>query len=85
MISAKVSFSAVRISKALRRISPRTRGAVAAHPGSALSAASTASRQSASLAIANSAIVLPSEGSVTGNRSPVDPARQAPSMWRSAK
>jgi hypothetical protein len=59
MISAKCSFSDVRMSKARRRISLRSRGAVAAHAGRARSAASIAAVQSASVAIANCATVEP--------------------------
>ena len=60
------SISAVIISNALRRISERTRGAVAAHSTATASAAAIAASHCASLAIATSAITEPSLGSITG-------------------
>ncbi|CAB4955107.1 unannotated protein [freshwater metagenome] len=65
IISASRSDSATIISNALRRISPRTRGAVFAQVLNALLAASIAAAHCASLATATFAITDSSLGSVT--------------------
>src|SRR6476620_2673736 len=59
------SARSVSNSKALRRISPRARGSVAAHSSAAATAASSASMPCAGEASATEAIVLPVEGSST--------------------
>ena len=65
IISASRSLSATIISNALRKISPRKRGAVFAQDLNALLAASIAARQCASGATATFAIIDSSLGSVT--------------------
>ncbi len=63
------------ISCALRRISPRSRGFLAAQPGPAAAAASTAAIASSTLAEATEAIVASVAGSVTSSRAPSDAGR----------
>ena len=62
---AKDSCSAIIISKLLRNISARTRGAVAFHELNALCAASTADKQSSGVALETCASVEPSTGFIT--------------------
>ena len=67
-------------SNALRRISPRCRGGVAAQPGSAACAAPTASSASSTLPSATSASGSSVAGSSTGNVPPPRPPPHSPPM-----
>ena len=67
-------------SKARRRISPRSRGGVAAHDFCARPAASMASWASFSLPSATFAMTLPVAGLMTSMVSPVSASRHCPSM-----
>jgi hypothetical protein len=83
MSRAISSARAVMSSKALRRISPRWRGGVAAQAGAAAWAAATAARPSATVPLATLVSTAPVAGSVTSNRDPSSLPRHAPPMYRS--
>src|SRR5665647_2321015 len=67
---------------ALRRISPRSRGGVAAQPACAATAASRAAAPSATVASATDARISPVDGSSTSIVRPSPPARHRPAMNR---
>ncbi len=83
LISSAISPArSVSISKAVRRISPRSRGAVAAHSAWAPAAASRAATASAVEASATSVRTEPSAGSITSKRLSPSAARHPPPMNR---
>src|SRR5215467_6640455 len=67
----------------LRRISPRSRGFLAAQPGNAAPAASTAALASSTVALATEATVFSVAGSTTSKRPPSDALRHFPPIQRS--
>src|SRR6266508_1824280 len=81
--SARSSARSTRIWYARRRISPRSRGAYAAHAGCAETAASSASIPSAGVASATSHSTSPVAGSCTGSVLPPATDRHFPPMNRS--
>src|ERR1700681_1203720 len=70
-------------SKALRRISPRSRGLRPAQPAKAADAASTAALASSMLALATEVILFSVAGSITSKRAPSDALRHLPPIHRS--
>ena len=80
MVRAKSSLRSMISSYAARNSSPRSRGAVGAHPAWAATAASRASAASTSPASATRARTDPSAGSSTANRRPSLASRHSPSM-----
>jgi hypothetical protein len=78
MSLAKRSLSRLISSKALRRISLRSRGFRAAQSGPAAAAASTAALASSMLALATLATTASLPGSMTSNRAPSDAVRHLP-------
>src|SRR4051812_38419231 len=70
-------------SNALRRISPRSRGFLAAQAGNALSAASTAALASSTVALATEATLFSVAGSITSKQAPSDALRHWPPIQRS--
>src|SRR6188508_3274060 len=83
MSFAKRSASRTIRSKALRRISPRSRGFFAAHASKAPAAASIADLASSTLALATEAILFSVAGSITSKRAPSDDLRHWPPIHRS--
>jgi hypothetical protein len=77
---AKRSLCCMMSSKALRRISPRSRGLRAAQPGNASLAASTAALASSVPALATEAIVASVAGSMTSKRPLSAAGRHLPPM-----
>ena len=71
-------------SNALRRISARSRGAVAAQPAAAASAASTAASASSTVPLATEVSTSPVAGSSTSNRPPSEAGTTLPPMQRSS-
>src|SRR5262245_32427828 len=67
----------------LRRISPRSRGFLAAQAGNAAPAASTAALASATVALATEATLFSVAGSMTSKRPPSDDLRHLPPIQRS--
>src|SRR5262252_8287745 len=80
---AKRSASRTISSKALRRISPRSRGLRAAQPSKASLAASTAALASSTLALATEAILVSVAGSITSKRALSEDLRHLPPIHRS--
>src|SRR6185295_17521192 len=80
---AKRSASRTINSNALRRISPRSRGFLAAHASNAPLAASIAALASSTLALATEAILFSVAGSITSKRAPSDALRHWPPIHRS--
>src|ERR1043166_2904980 len=80
---AKRSASRTIRSKALRRISPRSRGFLPAHASKAPAAASIAAFASSTLALATDAILFSVAGSITSKRAPSDDLRHLPPIQRS--
>jgi len=80
--SANSSARAVTSRNALRRISPRSRGGVAAQTACAATAASSAAAPSATVASATDARVSPVDGSSTATVLPSLLSRHLPSMNR---
>ena len=80
---AKRSASRTISSKALRRISARSRGFFAAQPSKAPCAASIAALASSTLALATEAILFSVAGSITSKRAPSDDLRHLPPIHRS--
>ena len=78
--SAKSSARAVTASNARRRISARSRGAVAAQPGCAATAASSAAIPSAGVALEMRSNTFPVEGSSTASVDESLEVRQCPPM-----
>src|SRR5689334_25409696 len=70
-------------SKALRRISPRSRGFLAAQPGNAELAASSAALASSTVALATEAILFSVAGSMTSKRLPSEDFRHLPAIHKS--
>src|ERR1700716_2250698 len=70
-------------SKALRKISARSRGLRAAQPSKASLAASTAALASSTVALATEAIVFSVAGSMTSKRPPSEALRHLPPIQRS--
>src|SRR5262252_3678704 len=70
-------------SKALRRISARSRGLRAAQPSNAASAASRAALASSTVALATDAILRSVAGSITSKRPPSEALRHLPPIQRS--
>src|SRR3954471_23660768 len=82
MSLAKRSASRTISSKALRRISARSRGLRPAQPSKALCAASIAAFASSTLALATDAILFSVAGSITSKRAPSDDLRHLPPIQR---
>src|SRR6187200_222135 len=82
MRRAMRSFCPIMISKALRRISARSRGARAAQAGSAAAAASTAETASATVPSATDVSTCSVAGSTTSNRRRSLDSRHTPPMNR---
>src|SRR5215510_10478109 len=80
---AKRSASRMISSKALRRISARSRGLRPAQPSKAPSAASSAALASSTVALATDAILRSVAGSITSKRPPSDALRHLPPIHRS--
>ena len=80
---AKRSASRTISSKALRKISARSRGLRAAHASKAPLAASIAAFASSTLALATEAILFSVAGSITSKRAPSDDLRHLPPIHRS--
>src|SRR5882757_9636956 len=80
---AKRSASRTIRSKALRRISPRSRGFFAAHASNAPCAASIAAFASSTLALATEAILFSVAGSITSKRAPSEALRHFPPIHKS--
>src|SRR5882672_281764 len=80
---AKRSASRTISSKALRKISARSRGFFAAHAAKAPDAASIAALASSTLALATDAIVFSVAGSITSKRAPSEALRHWPPIHRS--
>src|SRR3954468_6058476 len=80
---AKRSASRTISSKALRKISARSRGLRAAQPSNASEAASIAALASSTLALATEAILFSVAGSITSKRAPSDDLRHLPPIQRS--
>src|SRR5436190_7838065 len=80
---AKRSASRTISSKALRRISARSRGLRAAQPAKASCAASIAALASSTLALATEAILFSVAGSITSKRAPSEALRHLPPIHRS--
>ncbi len=78
--SARSSIRSVISAKARRRISPRSRGAIAANPAWAATAAASASIPSSGPASATSQSTLPVAGSSTGSVAPDVAGRHDPPM-----
>src|SRR4051812_22845150 len=85
MVINFASRSASRMirSKALRRISPRSRGFFAAQAGNAALAASTAALASSTVALATEAILFSVAGSITSKRPSSEALRHLPPIHRS--
>src|SRR5689334_25013102 len=71
------------VSKALRRISARSRGLRPAQPSNAADAASTAAWASSTLALATEVILFSVAGSITSKRALSDALRHLPPIHRS--
>ena len=80
MIVASSSARAVTVSKAERRISPRSRGGTFAQSACAATAASIAALPSSTVASATCTSVEPSAGFSTANVEPPLASRQEPPM-----
>src|SRR3989440_8916907 len=80
---AKRSASRTISSKALRKISARSRGLRPAQPSNASCAASIAALASSTLALATEAILFSVAGSITSKRAPSDDLRHLPPIHRS--
>src|SRR5947199_100735 len=80
---AKRSASRTISSKALRKISARSRGLRAAQPANAPYAASIAALASSTLALATEAILFSVAGSITSKRAPSEDLRHLPPIQRS--
>ncbi len=78
--AAKSSARSVISSNARRRISPRSRGGVAAHSPWTPAAASSAARASSARPSATSVSIEPSAGSSTGKRPPPAASTHCPAM-----
>src|SRR5579863_8640562 len=85
MVISFASRSASRMisSNALRRISPRSRGFLAAQPGNAALAASSAALASSTVALATDATLFSVAGSITSKRPPSEDLRHLPPIHRS--
>src|SRR5579864_4589121 len=85
MVINFASRSASRMinSNALRKISPRSRGFLAAQPGNAALAASTAALASSTVALATEATLFSVAGSITSKRPPSDAFFHWPPIHRS--
>src|SRR5271163_3165217 len=85
MVMSFASRSASRMinSNALRRISPRSRGFLAAQAGNAALAASSAALASSTVALATEATLFSVAGSITSKRPPSDDLRHLPPIHRS--
>src|SRR5277367_3050420 len=85
MVMSFASRSASRMinSNALRRISPRSRGFLAAQAGKAVLAASMAALASSTVALATEATLFSVAGSITSKRAPSDALRHWPPIHRS--
>src|SRR5947209_1921187 len=83
MSLAKRSASRTINSKALRRISARSRGLRAAQPAKASCAASIAALASSTLALATDAILFSVAGSITSKRAPSDAFCHLPPIHKS--
>src|ERR1700728_2575195 len=83
MSFANRSASRMISSYDLRKISPRTRGFLAAHPGKAALAASRADLASSTVALATDATLFSVAGSITSKRPPSEDLRHLPPIQRS--
>src|SRR5579864_4085070 len=85
MVINFASRSASRMinSNALRKISPRSRGFLAAQPGNAALAASTAALASSTVALATEATLFSVAGSITSKRPPSEAFFHLPPIHRS--
>src|SRR6202050_3475690 len=85
MVISFASRSASRMisSKALRKISPRSRGFFAAQAGNAALAASNAAFASSTVALATEATLFSVAGSMTSKRPPSEDLRHLPPIQRS--
>src|ERR1700691_1386845 len=85
MVISLASRSASRMisSKALRKISPRSRGFFAAQAGNAALAASNAAFASSTVALATEATLFSVAGSMTSKRPPSEDLRHLPPIQRS--
>src|ERR1700728_2215724 len=83
MSFANRSASRMISSYDLRKISPRTRGFLAAHPGKAALAASRADLASSTVALATDATLFSVAGSITSKRPPSEDLRHLPPIHRS--
>src|ERR1700753_515095 len=85
MVMSFASRSASRMIRSydLRKISARSRGFFAAHPGNAACAASSAALASSTVALATEATLFSVAGSITSKRLPSEDLRHWPPIHRS--